>query len=59
MQYVAYNLQKLKDVPVKNKVLKKTLWFMSTGRNAMVVVICSTIAYNFDKFGPVPFKLSG
>ena len=34
--------------PTLKKVLSKTVWVVSTARNAVVVVICALIAYGFD-----------
>ncbi|KAL0108508.1 hypothetical protein PUN28_015208 [Cardiocondyla obscurior] len=62
--------RKLKDIDcscAKNQknasrsaTIKKTLWYFSIGRNALVVLISSTIAYQFEVFtGSVPFRLSG
>lgn len=46
---------------MKSKGLKKLLWFLSTGRNALIVIICSTVAfyYHVTNDGNVPFRLSG
>ncbi|XP_076622162.1 sodium-independent sulfate anion transporter [Colletes latitarsis] len=62
--------RKLKDTDccfAKNKrnkndkivVLKKILWFLSIGRNALVILITSTIAFYLQKSGSTPFILSG
>ncbi|XP_047529810.1 sodium-independent sulfate anion transporter-like isoform X1 [Vanessa atalanta] len=54
-------LRKLKDVPLSPKrfKLKKTLWFISIGRNALVVFTASAFAfYTYDAKMPL-FKLSG
>lgn len=34
--------------PAVNTVLSKTVWVVSTARNAVVVVICALMAYGFD-----------
>lgn len=48
-----------KDAP-RNAVIKKVLWYFSIGRNALVVLITATIAYQFEAYtGSVPFNLSG
>ncbi|XP_026750150.2 sodium-independent sulfate anion transporter-like [Galleria mellonella] len=54
-------MRKLKDlkVPPSQKVLKKTLWLLSTSRNAIIVVLCSLMAFLFDKFSTSPFNLNG
>ncbi|XP_017755079.1 PREDICTED: sodium-independent sulfate anion transporter-like [Eufriesea mexicana] len=43
----------------KTMYLKKFLWFLSICRNALVIVITSTIAFYFEKYGSSPFILSG
>lgn len=53
--------QKLKDIPVNPKryKLKKMLWLISIARNALVVVIASSVAFvTYDPVKPL-FKLSG
>ncbi|XP_063239556.1 sodium-independent sulfate anion transporter-like [Bacillus rossius redtenbacheri] len=59
-------MRALKDVnlsgkmPVsRQKLLKKILWFVSVGRNAMVVFACSAIAYYLQTIGMKPFALTG
>ncbi|XP_063235375.1 sodium-independent sulfate anion transporter-like isoform X2 [Bacillus rossius redtenbacheri] len=59
-------LRKLKDVRPggknqsrRQKVLGKVLFFVSTGRNAMVVVVCAAAAYFFSTRGTPPFLLTG
>lgn len=70
MSYQVINplFQKLKDYkpskdikPPKNqRIISKTLWLISTSRNALVVVICSAIAYFYETRGPgSPFRLTG
>jgi sodium-independent sulfate anion transporter 11 len=34
--------------PLTRKILSKTFWVISTGRNAIVVIVCLAIAYAFD-----------
>lgn len=34
--------------PMKRKILSKTVWVISTARNAIVVIICLGIAYGCD-----------
>lgn len=42
-------LRKLKDLPVSEKsVLKQILWFISIGRNAIVVLISCILTYAFE-----------
>ncbi|XP_052740362.1 sodium-independent sulfate anion transporter [Bicyclus anynana] len=54
-------MRKIKDVnlPQNQKGLKKTLWLLSTSRNAIIVVLCSVIAYTWDIHTKSPFKLTG
>ncbi|XP_049869042.1 sodium-independent sulfate anion transporter-like [Pectinophora gossypiella] len=55
-------LRKMKDLnlPVSQKGLKKTLWLLSTSRNAIIVIICSVIAFVCEKYyAESPFKLTG
>lgn len=35
----------------KQRTLSKTLWLISTARNAIVVILCATIAYCYESFG--------
>ncbi|XP_059047263.1 sodium-independent sulfate anion transporter-like [Achroia grisella] len=54
-------MRKLKDlnVPPSQKVLKKSLWLLSTSRNAIIVVLCSLMAFMFDIYSMSPFNLNG
>ncbi|XP_045772056.1 sodium-independent sulfate anion transporter-like isoform X1 [Maniola jurtina] len=54
-------MRKIKDVNLSQsrKGLKKTLWLLSTSRNAFIVVMCSLIAYAWDSYTKSPFKLTG
>nr|CAD7588524.1 unnamed protein product [Timema genevievae] len=59
-------LRKLKDLKPggksqtnRQKALGKVLWFVSTGRNAMVVVLCAALAYFFSTMEQAPFLLTG
>ncbi|RZF48868.1 hypothetical protein LSTR_LSTR003248 [Laodelphax striatellus] len=62
-------LRKVKDINVgpvdtKDKTstqrrLEALLWFISTSRNILVVVVCALMAYMFEQHGAVPFALSG
>ncbi|CAG5101314.1 Similar to Slc26a11: Sodium-independent sulfate anion transporter (Mus musculus) [Cotesia congregata] len=62
-------LRKMKDIkwcsrvekPSKErKILAKVIWLVSTARNAIVVVICSTIAYKMNSTeSGSPFVLTG
>ncbi|XP_053699102.1 sodium-independent sulfate anion transporter-like [Sabethes cyaneus] len=59
------SLRQLTRIPIKDdtttgKFLKKLLWYISLSRNALIVIISSTIAYKWSASGEaVPFKLSG
>ncbi|XP_054007731.1 sodium-independent sulfate anion transporter-like [Hylaeus anthracinus] len=52
-------LKKLKDVKVSNNILKKSIWFLGTGRNALVVIICAVVSYIYENRGGAPFILTG
>lgn len=62
-------LRKAKDIPVgPADVNKKTnlqsalaqiLWFISTARNILVVVVCAVVACLFKQHDSEPFKLTG
>nr|CAD7428827.1 unnamed protein product [Timema monikensis] len=62
-------IRKANDIPVGPKekskqththqVIKKLLWFFSISRNALIVVVCSTVAYKLFNNGLSPFILSG
>lgn len=42
------------------KYFNYTLWLISTSRNAIVVIICSAVAYHYEDKGEVsPFLLTG
>ncbi|XP_033336485.1 sodium-independent sulfate anion transporter [Megalopta genalis] len=56
---ILLTLKKLKDVKVSNKMLKKSIWFLETGRNAIVVIVCAVISYVYEKRGGAPFVLTG
>ncbi|CAH0770876.1 unnamed protein product [Bemisia tabaci] len=55
-------LRKLKDfssVNKKSKIVSKIFWFLSTGRNALIVLIFSSIAHYYKTTtNKVPFTLS-
>ncbi|CAB3224252.1 unnamed protein product, partial [Arctia plantaginis] len=52
---------KIKDIKLSpdRKGLRKTLWLLSTSRNAIIVISCSVIAFLFEKYSTQPFKLTG
>lgn len=53
-------LRKIKDIKLKRKPLEKTIWVISTSRNALVVVCSSLLAYYYETTtGAVPFLLTG
>lgn len=54
-------LRKIKDVKLSadQKGLKKTLWLLSTSRNAIIVIGCSLTAFFFESYSTQPFKLTG
>ncbi|XP_013143583.1 PREDICTED: sodium-independent sulfate anion transporter [Papilio polytes] len=54
-------MRKMKDInlPSNQKGIKKTLWLLSTSRNAIIVLLCSLMAFFFDRYSESPFKLTG
>ncbi|XP_029664921.1 sodium-independent sulfate anion transporter [Formica exsecta] len=51
---------KLNNIGKKSKIFTKMIWLISTARNAIVVVICSAIAYKYDTSeSGSPFILTG
>lgn len=64
IETVSLCLQKLKDVPVsggtqKKRLLKRTLWLLSTSRNFLAVVITSAIAFCYEYYWEkAPFELT-
>jgi len=47
------------NLTIHQKRIKKSLWFLSISRNAIIVVISAVLAYYFETAGPSPFILSG
>jgi hypothetical protein len=47
------------NLTVREKRIKKSLWFFSISRNAIIVFISAVLAYYFETAGPSPFILSG
>ena len=46
--------------PTRNqRLLSKIIWLISTARNALIVIVCSTIAYKMETAGGSPFVLTG
>ncbi|XP_076624180.1 sodium-independent sulfate anion transporter isoform X1 [Colletes latitarsis] len=56
---VLLTLKKLKDLKVSNEILKKSIWFLGTGRNALVVILCAVVSYVYENHGGAPFILTG
>ncbi|XP_048482779.1 sodium-independent sulfate anion transporter [Plutella xylostella] len=54
-------MRKMKDLklPASQKGLKKTLWLLSTSRNAIIVILCSLSAYLLETEAGTPFQLTG
>lgn len=57
-------LQQIKEIKVNDETktgqfLKKSLWYVSISRNALIVMITSIIGYNWTSSHSPPFKLSG
>ncbi|KAF6201239.1 hypothetical protein GE061_005686 [Apolygus lucorum] len=61
-------LRKVKDLYVIDKlkssknerVIAKSLWLLSTSRNALMVIFCSVLAYVLENnHGSAPFKITG
>lgn len=54
-------MQKKNTKPSKNQqIFNYVLWLISTSRNAIVVVLCSTLAYFYEKNeGTSPFLSTG
>ncbi|KAJ8683151.1 hypothetical protein QAD02_018943, partial [Eretmocerus hayati] len=56
---ILLTLRKLKDIRTSNSAMGKMLWFLSVGRNALVVLACSVISFYLHQAGYKPFVLSG
>ncbi|CAK9801330.1 Sodium-independent sulfate anion transporter [Anthophora plagiata] len=56
---ILLTLKKLKDIKVSNGILKKSIWFLGTGRNALVVILCAVVSYIYENRGGAPFYLTG
>lgn len=41
------------------RAFNKTLWFVSTARNAILVIVCGAVGYAFETSGGAPFQLIG
>jgi sodium-independent sulfate anion transporter 11 len=48
-----------RNLTIRQKRIKKSLWFLSISRNAIIVLISAVLAYYFETVGPSPFILSG
>lgn len=50
----------IKDTTLFGRIAKKTLWYVSISRNALIVLITSCVAYRWTTSSAAPpFKLSG
>ncbi|KAG7210485.1 hypothetical protein KM043_012006 [Ampulex compressa] len=56
---VLLTLKFLKEREVANEALRRFLWFLGTGRNALVVVVCAIASYIFERQGGAPYILTG
>ncbi|XP_076234572.1 sodium-independent sulfate anion transporter [Calliopsis andreniformis] len=56
---ILLTLKALKDLKVSNNVFKKFIWFVGTGRNALVVILCAVVSYIYESRGGAPFILTG
>ncbi|XP_047529825.1 sodium-independent sulfate anion transporter [Vanessa atalanta] len=54
-------MRKMKDMNTSpnKKSLKKILWLLSTSRNAIIVLVCSVMAFTWESHSVSPFKLTG
>lgn len=57
-------MQQIKEIKVNDETktgqfIKKSLWYVSISRNALIVMITSIIGYNWTSSHSPPFKLSG
>lgn len=53
-------LKALKDLKCGNRFLNTSMWFLGTGRNALVVVLCALASYIFEaRNSEAPFLLTG
>lgn len=43
----------------KGKLVNRTLWFLSTGRNVIIVLASTVMTYRLSLIGSEPFLLSG
>ncbi|XP_058797830.1 sodium-independent sulfate anion transporter-like [Phymastichus coffea] len=61
---ILLSLRALKDVKLSQDnryttIMTKALWFISVGRNALVVLTCSVVSFYMHRADFKPFKLSG
>ena len=56
---ILLTLKLLKDAKVSNRVIQKSIWFLGTGRNALVVILCAVVSYVYESRGGAPFVLTG
>ncbi|XP_026682663.1 uncharacterized protein LOC113469291 [Diaphorina citri] len=52
-------MRQLKDLKTSSPVVKRSLWLLSTSRNALVVMLCSALGYYLHSLGEQPFILTG
>ncbi|XP_015596313.1 sodium-independent sulfate anion transporter isoform X2 [Cephus cinctus] len=53
-------LKRIKETETTNKLMKRTLWFLGTGRNAILVIACAIMSYVFVcRTGETPYLLTG
>ncbi|XP_047355968.1 sodium-independent sulfate anion transporter-like [Vespa velutina] len=57
--FVLLLLKILKDIKFRNQFLKTFFWFLGTGRNALVVLLCAVASYIFEIRDGAPFLLTG
>ncbi|XP_043471039.1 sodium-independent sulfate anion transporter-like [Leptopilina heterotoma] len=56
---VLLTLRSIKDIKSSNIFVSRFIWFIGTGRNAIVVILCATISYIFESRSKAPFILTG
>ncbi|KAL2712869.1 sodium-independent sulfate anion transporter-like isoform X1 [Vespula squamosa] len=57
--FVLILLKILKDIKFRNQFLRTFFWFLGTGRNALVVLLCAVASYIFEIRHGAPFLLTG
>ncbi|XP_051171323.1 sodium-independent sulfate anion transporter-like [Leptopilina boulardi] len=56
---ILLSLKTIKDIKSSNRFISRLIWFIGTGRNALVVILCATISYIFESRSKAPFILTG